>query len=104
MSDREEKRVESVERCVAYPAKVGLTVDQVEAYLKRTGWAPWEQTTRLITWVRSDGDGLLSTVDVPKIRCVDACGTLWYAVRDISIAEGRAASDVLADIAREPVS
>lgn len=85
------------------PATAPVSVAQVEAYLRRTGWQSEESTNpSFLTWTKIDSSGehMLTT---PRPVALDSMPSrIAICVAWISDTELRAASAVLADIAREP--
>jgi hypothetical protein len=76
-----------------------VTVEMIEAYLRRAGWGVFEQTTRYIRWALPAGDGPRAIVPMPRSGFH---GFVWVmieqAVRDISTYERRQPSAALSDI------
>lgn len=86
------------------PATAQVSVAQVEAYLRRTGWKRREEYGRCF-WLKHDATYADDREGYrPLIEFMPGRNKIAHAIRDISVYERRPPSAVLADIAREPTS
>jgi hypothetical protein len=82
------------------PSTAAVSVAQVEAYLRRTGWTLFGRSMRYVRWTLPDRSSIVP-LPRPSSEALPFV-ILGQAVDSIARHEQRQPSAVLADIAREP--